>query len=60
MNYFGFGDSYILFTIYLLLRTVETTIKRYLKNLRLFLTTEESMNRLRINIFSEYINSILY
>ena len=60
MNYFGFGDSYILFTIYLLLKTVKTTIKRYLKNLRLFLTTEESMNRLRINIFSEYINSILY
>ena len=60
MNYFGFGDSYILFNIYLLLRTVKTTIKRYLKNLRLFLTTEESINRLRINIFSEYINSILY
>ena len=59
-NYFGFGDSYILFNIYLLLRTVKTTIKRYLKNLRLFLTTEESINRLRINIFSEYINSILY
>ena len=54
-TYYGFDDKYIFLTTPLLLRTSETTIKKNLKNLRLFSTLEEPMNRLRINIFSKYI-----
>ena len=56
-SYYGFDDNYILFNVYLLLRTFKTTIKKDLKNLRLFSTPEEPMKRLRINIFSKYIIS---
>ena len=52
-TYYGFDDKYFLFTVYLLLRTFKTTIKRNLKNLTLFSTPEGSMNRLKINIFSK-------
>ena len=47
---------YILFIIYLLLRTVKTAVKRNVKNLRLFSTREESKNRIRIKI---YFNSFV-
>ena len=50
-TYYGFDDKYILFTVYLLLRTFKTTIKRNVKNLRLFSTPEEANEQTKNQYF---------
>ena len=50
-TYYGLDDKYILFTVYLLLRTFKTTIKRNVKNFRLFSTPEETNEQTKNQYF---------